>query len=197
MIAYIDGKLTYKDPTYVIIDIGGLGYQIKISLQTYTALHEGERCRLNTYLHIKEDAHTLYGFLENAEKRLFMDLISVSGIGPNTAIMMLSSLSHAEIQHAIVTEDIRTIQSIKGIGSKTAQRVILELKDKIKKGVFAGEIPNIAAPSNNSLRNEALSALVTLGIPKNVAEKSIDMIMKQEGQQLSLEQLIKKALKPN
>ena len=197
MIAYIDGKLTYKDPTYVIIDIGGLGYQIKISLQTYAALREGERCRLNTYQHIKEDAHTLYGFLENAEKRLFMELISVSGIGPNTAIMMLSSLSHAEIQNAIVTEDIRTIQSIKGIGSKTAQRVILELKDKIKKGVFAGEIPNIAVSSNNSLRNEALSALVTLGIPKNVAEKSIDTIMKKEGQPLSLEQLIKKALKPN
>jgi Holliday junction DNA helicase RuvA len=197
MIAYIDGKLTYKDPTYVIIDIGGVGYQIKISLQTFAGLHEGERCRLNTYLHIKEDAHTLYGFLENAEKRLFMDLISVSGIGPNTAIMMLSSLSYAEIQNAIVTEDIRTIQSIKGIGSKTAQRVILELKDKIKKGVYAGEIPNIAASANNSLRNEALSALITLGIPKNVAEKSIDTIMKGEGQPLSLEQLIKRALKPN
>lgn len=197
MIAYIDGKLTYKDPTYVIIDIGGLGYHIKISLQTYAMLREGERCRLNTYLHVKEDAHTLYGFAENAEKRLFMELISVSGIGPNTALMMLSSLSYTEIQHAIVSEDIRTIQSIKGIGNKTAQRVILELKDKIKKGIFAGETPNITIATNNSIRNEALSALITLGIPKNVAEKSIDTIMKTEGQQLSLEQLIKKALKPS
>jgi Holliday junction DNA helicase RuvA len=197
MIAYIDGKLTYKDPTYVIIDIGGLGYQIKISLQTYAVLKEGERCRLHTFLHIKEDAHTLYGFAENAEKRLFLELISVSGIGPNTAVMMLSSLSYAEIQNAIVSEDLRTIQSIKGIGSKTAQRVILELKDKIKKGIFAGEMPNIAAPANNSLRNEALSALITLGIPKNVAEKSIDTIIKTEGSSLSLEQLIKKALKPS
>jgi Holliday junction DNA helicase RuvA len=197
MIAYIDGKLAYKDPTFVIIDVAGIGYHIKISLQTYTALKEGERCRLQTFLHIKEDAHTLYGFVENAEKKLFLDLISVSGIGPNTALMMLSSLSYAEIQQAIVSEDLRTIQSIKGIGSKTAQRVILELKDKMKKGTFSGEIPNFPSPANNTIRNEALSALVTLGIPKNVAEKSIDTIIKQEGNQLSIEQLIKKALKPN
>jgi Holliday junction DNA helicase RuvA len=111
--------------------------------------------------------------------------------------MMLSSLSYAEIQQAIVSEDLRTIQSIKGIGSKTAQRVILELKDKMKKGTFSGEIPNFPSPANNTIRNEALSALVTLGIPKNVAEKSIDTIIKQEGNQLSIEQLIKKALKPN
>lgn len=197
MIAYIDGKLTYKDPTFVIIDVAGVGYHIKISLQTYSALREGERCRLQTYLHIKEDAHTLYGFVENAEKRLFLELISVSGIGPNTALMMLSSLSYAEIQQAIVSEDLRTIQSIKGIGSKTAQRVILELKDKMKKGMFAGEVPNFPSSTNNTIRNEALSALVTLGIPKNVAEKSIDTILKQEGNQLSIEQLIKKALKPS
>jgi holliday junction DNA helicase RuvA len=197
MIAYIDGKLAYKDPTFVIIDVSGVGYHIKISLQTYSALKEGERCRLQTYLHIKEDAHTLYGFVENAEKRLFLELISVSGIGPNTALMMLSSLSYAEIQQAIVSEDLGTIQSIKGIGTKTAQRVILELKDKIKKGMFAGEVPNFASPTNNTIRNEALSALVTLGIPKNVAEKSIDTIIKQEGNQLSIEQLIKKALKPS
>jgi Holliday junction DNA helicase RuvA len=197
MIAYIDGKLAYKDPTFVIIDVAGVGYHIKISLQTYSALKEGERCRLQTYLHIKEDAHTLYGFSENAEKRLFLDLISVSGIGPNTALMMLSSLSYAEIQQAIVSEDLRTIQSIKGIGSKTAQRVILELKDKIKKSMFAGDVPNFPTTANNTIRNEALSALVTLGIPKNVAEKSIDTIIKQEGGQLSIEQLIKKALKPN
>jgi Holliday junction DNA helicase RuvA len=197
MIAYIDGKLAYKDPTFVIIDVAGVGYHIKISLQTYSALKEGERCRLQTYLHIKEDAHTLYGFVENAEKRLFLELISVSGIGPNTALMMLSSLSYAEIQQAIVSEDLRTIQSIKGIGTKTAQRVILELKDKIKKGMFSGEAPNFPSPTNNTIRNEALSALVTLGIPKNVAEKSIDTILKQEGNQLSIEQLIKKALKPS
>jgi holliday junction DNA helicase RuvA len=197
MIAYIDGKLTYKDPTFVIIDVNGVGYQIKISLQTYSALQEGERCRLQTYLHIKEDAHTLYGFTESSEKRLFLELIGVSGIGPNTALMMLSSLSSADIQQAIVSEDLRTIQSIKGIGSKTAQRVILELRDKLRKDTHVGEVPNFSAGTNNTLRNEALSALITLGIPKNVAEKSIDTILKREGNQISLERLIKQALKPS
>lgn len=198
MIAYIDGKLTYKDPTFVIIDIHGLGYHIKISLQTYAALRDVERCRLQTYLHIKEDAHTLYGFADNAEKRLFMELISVSGIGPNTALMMLSSLSSGEIQEAIASEDTRTIQGIKGIGTKTAQRVILELKDKIRRDMYAGtEIPDFGASLNNSVRSEALSALITLGISKNVAEKSIDTVLKREGNQLSLEQLIKQALKPS
>ncbi len=196
MIAYIDGKLAHKEPAYVIIDVGGIGYELRISLQTYSAVSDGERCRLHTYLNIKEDAHTLYGFSEFAEKKLFLELISVYGIGPNTALVMLSSLSASEIEQAIVSENVALIQSIKGIGSKTAQRVVLELKDKIKKGLYlTSDTPTIAVTSNNTLRTEALSALTTLGIPKNVAEKSIEIILKKEGSQISLEQLIKQALK--
>ncbi|MFC5269202.1 Holliday junction branch migration protein RuvA [Adhaeribacter terreus] len=194
MIAYIDGKLTYKDPTYVIIDVGGIGYQIKISLNTFSSLKEGERCKLYTYLHIKEDAHTLFGFSDPAEKNVFLHLISISGVGPGTGLMIVSSLTVAEIQQAIVKEDVRTIQNVKGIGAKTAQRIILELKDKFRK-----ESPIDAAAfsvvSHNTNRNEALSALVTLGFAKNVAEKSLDAILKREGNHLSVEQLIKFALK--
>lgn len=197
MIAYIDGKLTYKDPAYVIIDVNGVGYEIKISLQTYSALQDGnERCRLYTFLSIREDAHVLFGFKDTDEKALFLDLLSVSGIGPNTALVMLSSLSSAEIRHAIVNEDVRTIQSIKGIGAKTAQRAIIELKDKFRKEqMLGGSSHSIVLTKNSAVRNEALAALVTLGIPKNVAEKSIDTILKKEGEDLTVEQLIKLALR--
>lgn len=195
MIAYIDGKLAYKDPTFVIVETNGIGYQIKISLSTYSSLKEGERCRLLTYLHIKEDAHTLFGFAEPVEKKIFQDLISISGVGPTTALMVLSSLSPSEIQHAILSEDVRTIQSVKGIGGKTAQRIILELKDKMKKASLTGELKDNAVSTHNTVRNEALSALITLGIPKNIAEKNVDTILKREGDKISLEQLIKLALK--
>ncbi|MES2732183.1 MAG: Holliday junction branch migration protein RuvA [Bacteroidota bacterium] len=198
MITYLDGKLAYKDPAYVIIDVGGVGYQVRISLQTYSSLQGSERCKLHTYLSIREDAHTLYGFFEMEERTLFLDLISVSGIGPNTALVMLSSLSSSEIKYAIMVENLKVIQGIKGIGAKTAQRVILELKDKLKKenyttGTTAGT--NIPTLANNTVRNEALSALVTLGIARNVAEKSIEAILKKEGDQVTLEQLIKLALR--
>lgn len=197
MIAYIDGKLVQKEPASVIIDVGGVGYEIRISLQTYASLSEGnERCRLFTYLNIREDAHILYGFATPDEKLLFMDLISVSGIGPNTALMMLSSLSSSEVRHALITEDVRTIQSIKGIGAKTAQRAIIELKDKLKKDNVAAGMPALpTGKGSHSIRNEALVALTVLGIPKPQAEKSIDLIMKREGEQISLEQLIKLALR--
>ncbi|MFD2248486.1 Holliday junction branch migration protein RuvA [Pontibacter ruber] len=196
MIAYIDGKLAYKDPTYVIIDVNGIGYQIKISLSTYSSLPTGERCRLHTYLHIKEDAHTLYGFTSVAEKEVFLHLISISGVGPNTGLMILSSLSVEEVQQAIIREDVRTIQHVKGIGAKTAQRIILELKDKMKKEAFATDtLAAPAASTYNTNRAEALSALVTLGFAKNVAEKTLDAIIKREGRDLSVEELIKFALK--
>jgi Holliday junction DNA helicase RuvA len=194
MIAYIDGKLTYKDPTFVIIDIGGVGYQIRISLNTFSKLKEGERCKLYTFQHIKEDAHTLYGFTDMAEKNVFMSLISISGVGPGTGLMIMSSLTVAEIQQAIIKEDVRTIQNVKGIGAKTAQRLILELRDKFLKGGVV-EAGGFAAASHNTNREEALSALVTLGFAKNVAEKTLDVILKREGNQLSVEQLIKFALK--
>lgn len=195
MIAYIDGKLTFKDPTYVIVEANGIGYQIKISLSTYSALKEGERCKLLTYLSIKEDSHTLFGFSEAQEKKLFMDLISISGLGPTTALMVLSSLSPSELQNAIITEDVRTIQGVKGIGGKTAQRIILELKDKMKKLSLVNDSSPNTVSAHNTVRNEALSALVTLGIPRNTAEKNVDTILKREGSQISLEQLIKLALK--
>ncbi|MHA6246818.1 Holliday junction branch migration protein RuvA [Pontibacter sp. CAU 1760] len=194
MIAYIDGKLTYKDPTYVILDVGGVGYQVKISLSTYASLPDGERCKLHTFLHIKEDAHTLYGFTTGAEKDLFLLLISISGVGPNTGLMILSSLSVDEVQQAILREDVRTIQHVKGIGAKTAQRIILELKDKVKKEAMLTD-SLVPAAAHNTNRAEALSALVTLGFAKNVAEKTLDAIIKREGGNLSVEELIKFALK--
>lgn len=195
MIAYIQGKLTYKDPTYVIIDVQGVGYQIKISLNTYGSIKDQEKIKLHTYLHIKEDAHTLYGFTEPSEKSLFLNLISVSGIGPSIGLMVLSSLSPQEIGEAIANEDVKTIQRIKGIGTKTAQRLILELKDKVKKEMSMDTTSNISLKSNNTIRNEALSALVTLGINKVAAEKSLDGILKREANDISLEHLIKLALK--
>jgi len=194
MIAYIDGKLTHKDPTYVIIDVGGVGYQIKVSLNTYSSLPASERCKLHTFLHIKEDAHTLYGFTTAAEKDLFLLLISISGVGPNTGLMILSSLSVEEVQQAILREDVRTIQHVKGIGAKTAQRIILELKDKVRKEALLSDAAAPAA-AHNTNRAEALSALVTLGFAKNVAEKTLDSIVKREGGTLSVEELIKFALK--
>lgn len=197
MIAYIKGKLVVKDPTYVIIDVGGVGYHIRISLQTYSALTITEELvKLHTHLNIKEDAHTLFGFFEIDEKELFVDLLSVSGIGPGTAMVMLSSLSASEIKHAIITEDVRTVQSIKGIGAKTAARAIIELKDKLKKEQMVG---GSSASINNmptySLKNEALAALTTLGIARNVAEKSIEAILKKEGINITVENLIKQALR--
>jgi Holliday junction DNA helicase RuvA len=196
MIAYVEGKVAYKDPAFAIIDVNGLGYEVRISLQTYTSLpEEGNRCKLVTYLNIREDAHVLYGFWSMDEKKLFLDLTGISGIGPSTALVMLSSLSSSEIRQGIVDEDLRLIQSIKGIGSKTAQRVILELKDKMRKdNLLSTGVKSIESPSG-VLKSEALAALVTLGIPKATAEKSIDTIIKREGQQLTVEQLIKLALR--
>ncbi len=192
MYAYIDGKLVFKCPTYVVIDAGGVGYHINISLNTYAALGENERCKLFTWLHVKEDGHTLYGFVDEGERRLFLHLISVSGIGPNTGRMILSSITPAEIQTAIVKGDVPLIQRIKGIGPKSAQRMILELQDKLKK---EGPDSLISMPQNVTAKDEALSALVMLGFTKNVAEKALDAAVKSEGDNLTVERLIKIALK--
>ena len=196
MIAYVNGIVTYKDPAYAIIDVNGVGYEVRISLQTYTSLPDiGAQCKLVTFLNIREDAHVLYGFWGNDEKKLFLDLTSISGIGPSTALVMLSSLSSSEIRQGIIDEDLRLIQSIKGIGSKTAQRVILELRDKIRKEELVSTGTKSAETSSSTLRSEALAALVTLGIPKPTAEKSLDAIIKREGQSISVENLIKLALR--
>ncbi|MGV3706937.1 MAG: Holliday junction branch migration protein RuvA [Arcticibacter sp.] len=192
MFAYIDGKLVFKCATYVIIEAGGVGYHINISINTYSKLPEGERCKLFVWQHIKEDAHTLYGFIDESEKRLFLHLISVSGIGPGTGRMILSSITPDEIQQAIVKGDVPLIQRIKGIGPKSAQRMILELQDKLKK---EGVDTLTSVPQYNTTKDEALSALVMLGFVKNAAEKAIDNVIKREPANLSIEQLIKLALK--
>jgi holliday junction DNA helicase RuvA len=192
MYAYIDGKLVFKSPTMVVIEAGGIGYQMHISLNTYGNLKEGERCRLFTWLHVKEDAHTLYGFADEGERKLFLHLISVSGIGPSTCRMMLSSITPAEIQTAIVKGDVPLIQRIKGIGPKSAQRIILELQDKLKK---EGSDSLISLPQYTTAKEEALSALIMLGFAKGVAEKSLDQVIKSTDTTLSVEQLIKSALK--
>lgn len=192
MYAYIDGKLVFKCPTYVVIDAGGVGYHINISLNTYGALKGEERCKLFTWLYVKEDGHTLYGFFEEGERRLFLHLISVSGIGPNTGRMILSSITPAEIQTAIVKGDVPLIQRIKGIGPKSAQRMILELQDKLKK---EGPDSLISMPHHATAKDEALSALVMLGFNKSVAEKALDVAIRSEGENLTVESLIKIALK--
>lgn len=197
MIAYLKGKLAYKDPTFVIIDISGVGYQVKISLQTYTQIKDEEQIMLLTFQHIKEDAHTLYGFKEESEKKLFLNLISISGVGPNTALMILSSLNSDELEHAIIQEDVRTIQNVKGVGIKTAQRIILELKDKITKEASGSSSiqPSTFGKSSNKIREEALQALLTLGFPKLAAEKNIAAVLKKSASEISLEELIKASLK--
>jgi Holliday junction DNA helicase RuvA len=197
MIAFLKGKLIEKDPTHVVIDVSGVGYFVKISLQTYSALQKGEEAvLLYTILIVREDSHTLFGFFTKDERELFEHLISVSGIGPSIALVFLSSLSSIEIKQAIISEDVKTIQNIKGIGAKTAQRAIIELKDKLKKEVLAeGYNPTIFAGQNHTLRSEALMALTTLGIQKANAEKSIDTILKRTGGDVSLEELIKLSLR--
>jgi len=195
MIAYVEGEIKEIDPTFVTIDVTGIGYQIKISLNTFSALKSLKKALVHTHLHIKEDAHTLFGFTEKLEKKLFLDLISVSGVGPSTALMVLSSLNPEELQKAIAQEDVRTIQNVKGIGAKTAQRLILELKDKVLKENPTLPQLTLGKSQGNKIREEALQALVTLGYTKQIAEKTVDNILKTSQEELSVEQVIKKVLR--
>ncbi|WP_109833091.1 Holliday junction branch migration protein RuvA [Reichenbachiella versicolor] len=195
MISYLAGKFEAMDPTHVIIDVNGVGYHVNISLITYGQVKELKEGRLYTHFHVKEDAHTLYGFFEESERKRFRQLTSISGVGPSTGIMILSSLTPEEIHSAIINSDVKTISSVKGIGQKTAQRIILELKDKMSKEELEAGNPIISLVANNTLKTEALAALTTLGIAKATAEKSIDQIIKQNGPEISLEDLIKFALK--
>lgn len=194
MYAYIKGTITHKEATHLVLETAGVGYYIKISLHTYGLLKAvGEEALVHTYLQIQENAHNLFGFAEQSEKKLFLELISVSGVGPNTALVMLSSASPDEIEQAIANEDVKTLQAIKGIGAKTAQRVILELKDKIKKEALITE--QKAIPYYRSVREEAVTALVVLGLAKNVAEKNVDAIIRLKGADISVEEVIKQALR--
>ncbi|MBY0436373.1 MAG: Holliday junction branch migration protein RuvA [Cyclobacteriaceae bacterium] len=194
MIAYLRGKLVHKEPTHVIVDVNGIGYQASISFNTFSDIKDREDIRLATYLHVREDAQLLYGFSTEAEKAMFLNLISVNGVGPNTAMMVLSSLAPEELKAAILREDTATLQAVKGIGGKTAQRLILELKDKLRKST--GDTgTTLTGLSGNTQRQEALSALMTLGIARAAAETSIDAVLKKSGNTVSLEDLVKLALK--
>lgn len=191
MITHIQGKLVEKNPTGVVIDCNGVGYSVNISLHTFSLLPESENLRLFTHLQIKEDSHTLYGFVEKQERELFRLLISVSGIGANIARTMLSSLSPTHIIQAIASNDVGTVQSIKGIGVKTAQRVILDLKDKVLK-VYS--LDEVSTSNYNTNKEEALSALEVLGFARKASEKVIDKIV-NENPNATVENIIKQALK--
>ena len=191
MYEYITGKLTIKTATYVVVETGGIGYNINISLNTYSKIKDLDVCKIYTHLAIKEDAHTLFGVADETEKKLFRHLISVSGVGATTARMILSSLSPPELHQCIVTGNAPVLQNVKGIGAKSAQRIIIDLKDKLAK-----EAPGEFLPTSlrNTNREEALSALVTLGFAKNSAEKSLDTVLKSGEDSMSVETLIKSAL---
>lgn len=189
MIAHLNGRLIEKSPTEVVIECGGIGYLVKISLNTFSQLPSNEAIKIYTQFIVREDAQLLYGFADKVERDMFNLLISVSGIGPNTAILMLSSLTPSEVANAIGSEDVSTIQSVKGIGLKTAQRVIVDLKDKMLKFGLSDDSGTI---SNNTIRFDALTALVSLGFDKKAAEKALNRIFND---QATVELLIKDALK--
>lgn len=191
MYEYLNGKLAYKSPTHVVLDVGGIGYHVHISLNTYAQIKDIEQCKLYISFQVREDSHTLYGFKEEGERRLFEHLVSVSGIGPGTGRMILSSISPDEIQSAIISGNVPILQRIKGIGPKTAQRLVLELQDKLKK---QGPDALIAIPKHQSVPEEALSALVMLGFARLQAEKMLTSIVQQHPD-LPVEALIKEALK--
>ncbi|KAF2336028.1 MAG: Holliday junction branch migration protein RuvA [Flavobacterium nitrogenifigens] len=191
MIAQLQGRLVEKNPTEVVIDCGGVGYQVNISLHTFSLIPNSENIKLYTHLQIKEDAHTLYGFVEKSEREIFRMLISVSGIGAGIARTMLSSIEPKQIINAIASGDVGIIQSIKGIGNKTAQRVILDLKEKVVK---LYNIDEVFAVQNNRNRDEALSALEVLGFVRKASEKVVDKIVKEDPE-ATAETIIKKALK--
>jgi holliday junction DNA helicase RuvA len=192
VIAHIDGKLVQKTPTFVVVDCGGVGYGAHISLNTYEKIGTGERLKLYTHLVVKEDSHTLYGFADEDERTLFIQLISVSGVGPNTARLMLSSLKPNDIKQAITTGNWALIKTVKGIGEKTAQKVVIDLKNKIK-GDEATEGLSLTT-GRSVLIEEALAALVMLGFSKAEAEKGLQKV-RQQNPQYTVEELVKQTLK--
>jgi Holliday junction DNA helicase RuvA len=196
MIAYLNGKIIHKSPTHLIMETGGFGYMVKISLNTYTKVQHLDQCLLHTSLIVKTENQSvagfdLYGFADELEKDIFEKMISVSGVGAATARMMLSTFKPEEVQHAILTENEAMIQSVKGIGPKSAKRIILELKDKI--GKVSGDVI-ISAPANNTIREEALNALAALGFAKAAVEKTVTKLL-AGNPSLSVEALIKESLK--
>ena len=192
MFAFISGIIVEKTPTYAVIDCHGVGYHLNISLNTYSKLPDTGNCKLFVHQVIREDAHILYGFIDQDERIIFRHLITVQGVGSNTARMILSSMKVQDIVAAIGRGSVSDFQSVKGIGAKTAQKIILDLKDKVGKEEFQGQI---FSNSYNTVGKEALSALILLGFPKNQAEKAVNQIIKVSGESVNLEDLIKAALK--
>ena len=190
MINHIDGKLMDKTPTHVVIDCNGVGYSINISLQTFSKIND-ERCKLFTHLSVKEDSHTLYGFITENERKLFRHLISVSGVGPSTAQVILSTYKSDEIINYISASDVAAIKNVKGIGLKTAQRIIIDLKDKVTKSAISDEI---SLDLNNTIQNEALSALVALGFSKKIAQQKIDKALANKQGNFDVETLVRESL---
>jgi Holliday junction DNA helicase RuvA len=193
MIAFLHGEFAYKSPALVHMNVGGVGYELQISLNTYSRIESLNSGILLTFLHIREDAHVLYGFFDRVEKDLFIQLISVSGVGASTARMMLSSMRPEEITRAILQGNSRVLESIKGIGRKSAERIILELRDKV--GKTRDDRANISSPASNSLEQDALNALVTLGIARPAAESVLKKVIGEGSGTDKVEDLIKKALK--
>lgn len=192
MIDYIKGEITFKTPTYIVVEAGNIGYRIQISLFTYAVIEKLEQVRLLTWLQIKEDSHTLYGFADDSERSLFLQLISVQGIGAATAQIMLSAMHPEEIKSAIIGENETAFSKVKGIGPKTAKRIILDLKDKVvKEGGFQ---PGILVQDNKT-RDEALSALLALGYGRIPAQKALNQLLKEQPGLKHVEDLIKHALK--
>jgi Holliday junction DNA helicase RuvA len=195
MIAYLKGLFTYKSPTHIYVECAGVGYLVHITLPTYSYVESLEQGKVFTYLHINEQAHTLYGFATEAEREMFLHLISVNGIGPNTARLVLSSLSESELQKAIIQQEVSLIQKIKGIGPKTAQRMILELRDKFSKGKTTLSPEVLSGTPGSVITDEAIAAMVMLGFPKPQAEKMVAKAMKDAQTPSSVEELIKLSLK--
>ena len=193
MIEYLEGHLEEKTPAYVVVDCGGIGYFVNISLNTYTRIKDLERYRMYVHQVIREDMHLLFGFADIEERKIFRHLISVSGVGANTARMILSSLSPGEVQNAILSNNVPVLQAVKGIGAKTAQRIIVDLRDKIgKPDPLMGD--SFLTPANH-LRDEAVMALIMLGFNKSSSEKAIEKILKSPSENTTVEELIKQALK--
>ncbi|HRI23899.1 MAG TPA: Holliday junction branch migration protein RuvA [Ferruginibacter sp.] len=192
MYAYLQGKFTYKSPALVHVDVNGIGFEVNISLNTYSHIQHLEQGKLYTHLQVKEDGHVLYGFADRGEKDMFLLLISISGVGAATARMMLSSLKPEELSRAILQGNVKLLEGVKGIGKKTAERLVLELKDKIGK-ISPGA--GLSVQAGNTLEQDALNALTALGIPRSQAEQSIQKIILAEPSVPELEDLIKKVLK--
>ncbi len=194
MIAYLNGDITYKTPTYIYVDCHGVGYHVNISLNTYAKLENLQKIKILTYLNVKEDEHTLFGFFDDDERSLFILLISVSGVGVNTARIILSYMTPDEVRTAIIHENAVSLGKVKGIGPKTAKRIILDLKDKVIKESGSDHVI-LVGPETVSIRSEALSALVALGFPKPVVEKQIKTVMEKNPNTDQVEELIKQVLK--